>query len=123
MRLFVSLNNLICEAVNKFFGLFPAEAGVGDRFTVNALTDLLCTVFDVAFDHETLDQLLDIGILTATLHNPRSRICPTVSILRALLHTKTAALPLTFPYGTQKIVSSVTAVHLYVLTLVSVLSL
>ena len=56
-----------CDIVNESFRLCPTEAGVSDGLTVYAFTDLLCAVLDVAFDHEALDELVDIGILAAYL--------------------------------------------------------
>ena len=52
---FVALK-LICNIVNQAFGLFPAQTRIRDRPTINALANLLCSVFDIAFDHETLYQ-------------------------------------------------------------------
>ena len=53
-------SNHIRKVEDETLGLFPAEAGVGDRLTVYALADLLCAVFDIAFDHEAFDELFDV---------------------------------------------------------------
>ena len=58
-----------CNIVDKSFGFCPAEAGVSDGLTVYAFSDLLCAVFDVAFDHEALDKLLDIRVVATAMEN------------------------------------------------------
>ena len=42
-------------------GLFPAEAGVGYRLSVNAVLYLLAPVLDIGFYHKSLYELCDIG--------------------------------------------------------------
>ena len=58
---------LICDLEDEFFGFFPAEAGVGDRLSVDVLAYFLRAVLDIAFDHETLDELLDLGTVAHTM--------------------------------------------------------
>ena len=59
------LSKLICKIQDQPLGLCPAEAGVGDGFTVDALLCLLRAVLNVALDHQTLNKLLDIVIMAA----------------------------------------------------------
>ena len=58
----------ICDVVNKSLGLFPTNAGVGNRFTVDRIiTDLLCAVLNVALDHKTFHYATNIRGITARM--------------------------------------------------------
>ena len=56
-RLLEQVSHLVDEAL----ALLPAEACVGDGFAVDAASNWLVAVFYVAFHHETLHELLQIG--------------------------------------------------------------
>ena len=45
---------LIRDFENKLLGLLPAEARIGNGFTVCALLNLLVAVFNIALDHQAL---------------------------------------------------------------------
>ena len=68
ISLFQSLK-LVCDGVNQLFGLFPAQAWVCDGLSVNAFTNLLCTIFNIAFNHEALEQLPDVIAVTAAMQH------------------------------------------------------
>ena len=55
------------HVVDEAFGFFPAQAGVGDGFAICAFTDLLIAVFDIAFNHQAFDQLLDVSLMFAAV--------------------------------------------------------
>lgn len=46
---------------NQFFGILPAEAGIGDRFSVDSAVGGLRTFLDIRFDHKPLDDGFDVG--------------------------------------------------------------
>ena len=50
------------------FGIAPAEAGVGNGFSVH-LVFRLVALFQKAFYHKALDDFFEIGIVKAVLHN------------------------------------------------------
>ena len=50
----------ICQFVDQFLCLFPSETRVCDGFSVDVVTDLLVTVFDITFDHKTFHHIVDI---------------------------------------------------------------
>jgi peptidoglycan-N-acetylmuramic acid deacetylase len=50
-----------CDVVNKLFGIFPAKAWIGDRFTVDMLADLLTAFLYIALYHNTFDEIFDIA--------------------------------------------------------------
>ena len=54
---------------DKFFCLFPTEAGISNGLAVYALFSLLSAVFDVAFDHKTLDEAVQIVVVTLAVKN------------------------------------------------------
>ena len=58
-----------CELEDKGAALFPAEAGVGDGFAVDAFADLLATIFDVALDHEAFHDAGDVRGVAAAGHD------------------------------------------------------
>ena len=39
----------------------PAEAGVCDGLSINAAANLLVAFFDIALDHNALDEVVDVG--------------------------------------------------------------
>ena len=51
---------ILCDIVDEAFGVFPAEAGICDGFAVNAASNLLVSFNDIAFDHHTFYQLVDV---------------------------------------------------------------
>ena len=51
---------ILCDVVDEAFGVFPAEAGICDGFAVNAASNLLVSFNDIAFDHHTFYQLVDV---------------------------------------------------------------
>ena len=58
-----------CELEDKGAALFPAEAGVGDGFAIDAFADLLTAIFDVALDHEAFHDAGDIRGVAAAGHD------------------------------------------------------
>ena len=71
-----SLQQLILISLQFFrqvkqqsFRLFPTQAGVGNRFAVDAIMHALSTVLDIAFNHQALDDSVDISIQLAGMHN------------------------------------------------------
>lgn len=59
----------IRDIQNQSFRFFPAKAGVGDRFSVNAVFRLLASVFDIAFNHESFYVAFDILRMAAAVKN------------------------------------------------------
>ena len=57
------------ELEDKGAALFPAEAGVGDGFAVDAFADLLTAIFDVALDHEAFHDAGDDRGVAAAGHD------------------------------------------------------
>lgn len=53
---------IISNFINQLFGGCPAEAGVGNGFAINAFAHLLTAVFDVTFNHQTLNQTVNVRI-------------------------------------------------------------
>ena len=54
------------DGVEKLFGFFPSKAWIGNGFTINMITaNLLITWFNIAFDHQSLDQLVKLRINNA----------------------------------------------------------
>ena len=51
---------ILCDIVDEAFGVFPAEAGICDGFAVNAASNLLVSFNDIAFDHHTFYQLVNV---------------------------------------------------------------
>lgn len=51
---------IISNFINEFFGGCPAETGIGNGFTVNAFANLLAAVLYIAFNHQTLNQAVNI---------------------------------------------------------------
>ena len=62
-------DKLIGDIVYKLFALFPAETGVGYRFPVNALLDLLRAVLDIALDHKALHHFSYIAVMAAAMEH------------------------------------------------------
>ncbi len=55
----------VCNFKNEFFCLFPAEARVGDGFSVHAFAYFLSAVFKIAFYHKTFYHVFYFCVLTA----------------------------------------------------------
>ena len=51
---------IISNFINELFGGCPAETGIGNGFTVNAFANLLAAVLYIAFNHQTLNQVVNI---------------------------------------------------------------
>ena len=51
---------IISNFINELFGGCPAETGIGNGFTVNAFANLLAAVLYIAFNHQTLNQAVNI---------------------------------------------------------------
>ena len=61
---------LFGDGVEQRFGILPAEAGVGDRLAVGAVSgDGLAALDEVAFDHQPLDELFERGVVLAAVHH------------------------------------------------------
>ena len=52
---------VIGNVVDESFGIFPAKAGIGNGSAVDTFAHLLAAFFDIAFNHDTLNQLVNIG--------------------------------------------------------------
>ena len=60
----------LCDGVEKFLGFFPSKAWIGNRFTINMITaNLLITWFNIAFNHQSLDQLVKLWINNAAVQD------------------------------------------------------
>ena len=57
------------QVKQQSFRLFPAQAGVGNRFAIDAVMHALSTVLDIAFNHQTLDDSVDVRVQLAGLHD------------------------------------------------------
>ena len=68
-QVFFFLLNFFSKFINEFFGLFPAEAGVGDRFSVNSTAGFLAAVFDITFDHEAFYHFCNVAVIFSAVHN------------------------------------------------------
>ncbi len=55
------------EVVDEPLGLLPAEAGVGNGLAVDAVSDGLCAVDQVALDHEALDEVADRAVVVGAV--------------------------------------------------------
>lgn len=51
------------------FPFFPAQAGVCNRFAVNAVMHALSTVLDIAFNHQALDDSVNISVQLTGMHD------------------------------------------------------
>ena len=63
------LSEKIRNVQDEFFGLFPADAGIGDGFAEAFFVDLTGTVLQITFDHEAFEDLRDVGIVTTAMQN------------------------------------------------------
>src|SRR5699024_8259087 len=56
--------------IQKLFGILPAKTGICDGFAIYVVgTDLLAAFYQIAFDHHTFYQLLDVfGYQAAVEH-------------------------------------------------------
>ena len=59
---------VLSDIVDQTLTVFPAQTGIGDGLAVTAGTHLLVT-FDVALDHDALDQLMQIGAEFTAVHD------------------------------------------------------
>ena len=57
------------DIIDQRFGFLPAETGVGDRLSVDVAVRIyrLRAVLDVALDHETFYELLDVRVVAAAM--------------------------------------------------------
>ena len=60
---------LLCNIQHQAFGLFPSETRVGNRLTKNMLAYALGTILQIAFNHQTLNQTLDITVLVTAVYD------------------------------------------------------
>ena len=61
MRQLIFVLTQFCNGIEKLFRIFPAKTGICNRFSVYMVrSDLLRAFYQVAFDHDALNQLLDI---------------------------------------------------------------
>ena len=63
---------IISNFINELFGGCPAETGIGNGFTVNAVLYLLAAVLDIGLNHKALNHLLNI---VAVAHGMEHLIC------------------------------------------------
>ena len=60
----------LCDGVEKFLGFFPSETWIGNGFTINMITaNLLITWFNIAFNHQSFDQLVKFWINNAAVQD------------------------------------------------------
>ena len=59
----------VCEVEEEAFGLFPAEAGVGDGASVDVFAGFLAAVLDVRLYHQTLYEFADELALAGAVEN------------------------------------------------------
>ena len=59
----------LSQLVDKFFALFPAKTRISDGFSVYTFSYSLAAVLDIAFYHEPLNHVSDIGIGTHGVDN------------------------------------------------------
>lgn len=57
------------DVVEKLLGFLPAQAGVGDGFAIDVVVDCLGAVFDVAFNHQTFDKVVDVLAVAAAVED------------------------------------------------------
>ena len=57
----------LCNLEEKTLSLLPSKAGIGDGFSINMIMDLLAAIFDVALDHQSFDQFVDVVAVTAAV--------------------------------------------------------
>ena len=55
-------SELICQIQHHPLRFFPAQAGIRDALSVNALFRLLAPILQIAFNHQTFDDGSDILI-------------------------------------------------------------
>ena len=67
----ITLKELLLEKIRNLkdqaFGFIPAKAGICDGFSITAAVDILSTVFYIAFDHESFDNIADTIAVPAVL--------------------------------------------------------
>lgn len=54
-----------CDLTYQSLGVRPADAGIGNGFSVDAFADLLRTFFQIGLDHKALYHGLDVTGMTA----------------------------------------------------------
>lgn len=59
----------ISNIINEPFGIFPAKAGVRNGLAVGMLGNLLVALDEITLDHDALDELVDVGIVLAGVHD------------------------------------------------------
>ena len=57
------------QVKQQSFRLFPAQAGVGNRFAIDAVMHALSTVLDIAFNHQALDDSVDVRVQLTGMHD------------------------------------------------------
>ena len=61
---------MFSDFINQAFSIFPSKARICDGLTVNMVrADILASFYDVAFDHDTFDQLFQFRIVIAAVKN------------------------------------------------------
>ena len=55
--------------IKQSFRICPSKTGVGDRLPVAVLADFLAAWLNVAFDHQALDQILDLSRMSSAVKN------------------------------------------------------
>lgn len=53
----------------KPFCFLPAQAGVRDGFAIDVVVNCLGAVFDIAFNHQTFDKVVDILAVAAAVED------------------------------------------------------
>ena len=60
---------IFCNIINELLGGFPAKTGIGNGLAVNTAAYLLTALLNIAFNHDTLYQLMNVGIQLSAVHN------------------------------------------------------
>lgn len=60
---------VFCNLIKQPLGILPSETGIGDRLSVAVFAHLLAAGFDVALDHQALDQIFDGSRVSSAVKN------------------------------------------------------
>ena len=59
----------LCNFIQQTLRILPSQTGIGDGFTIDVVVNTLAAFLDIAFDHDTLYQVMNvIGAGTAVKH-------------------------------------------------------
>ncbi len=55
--------------MNKFFCIFPSEAGVSYGLAIDMVFDFAASFFNIAFNHNTFNDIMKVFILSSVVKN------------------------------------------------------